>query len=119
VGRLLPETETAQGAADAIFVPGRLLGTSESFCVKSQTEFHQPRTTKNSQTIDSTTLHLREDVCDQLTDDDDDADAEFCDAFDNVASSLSSPSPVFIRETRIRRRPNIRSRPPTDHHAAD
>ena len=91
---------------DAIFIPGRLLGTSESFCVRSQS----PSNERCGVLDVSGSQHAADDGDSQhgatLADDD---------TFDDVTSS----SQTFVRETRIRRRPNIRRLRVIADHASD
>ena len=113
-------TETAQ-QTDAIFVPGRLLGTSDSFCIGPRPMSGDERGRTSAADGDvSSSQHAADsggrDNNASHTDSQPDTTLADNDTFDDITSSSS---PAFVRETRIRRRPNIRRQRVTSDHASD
>jgi len=111
-------TATAQ-QTDAIFIPGRLLGTSDSFCIRSRpmTDDECGHTLPTTAADDGDSQHAADGGNNASQ-----TDSQHCatladsDTFDDVTSSSS---PAFVRETRIRRRPNIRRQRITADRASD
>lgn len=101
--------------AETIFIPGRLLGTSDSFCVKSVRECES----RDQVPVEDRSVP-RDHRPDALCSDDDTPSMHLLahDEQKPVTSSspdvMTSSSAVFVRETRRRRRRNVR-RPIINH----